>query len=167
MRTESNRQRRKASLTAPYNPEIAEIVEWVKLFPPPVRRIPLGFNATFTPAETEQLLRAFVPRGMEDKWFIYFEDGWLRFHRSWTRFFIFGLRLAHRKHGDGVFVAESWVNGDPEQYGADDWVYERRLVRALIDGFLLDKPSVTFPSYDVSTVPPGSLAEHVIRGRQG
>ncbi len=74
----------------------------------PIERESLGFEAWFTDAEAKQLMHGFVSKQMEDKWFIYFEDGWLRFHRSWTGAYIYALRLDGSPAG--VRVAESWVN---------------------------------------------------------
>lgn len=91
-----------------------------------------------------------VPEQMEDKWFIYYEDSWLRFHRSWTGVFIYGLRL--EGSSDGVRVIDSWVNRNTEQYAAQDTDYDRKLVRFIIDAFLLKTPGTTFP------MPPGNPA---------
>jgi hypothetical protein len=81
--------------------------------------------------------QGFIPRAMEDKWFICFEDGWLCFHRSWTGAFIYALRLEHTP--DGTRVTQSWVNRNPEQYNAKNTDYDRRLVRYLIERILLGK----------------------------
>jgi hypothetical protein len=73
-----------------------------KHLPEPSRKDDLHFAALFTPEEAEQLTQGFLPESMDDKWFIYFEDGWLRFHRSWTGAFIYALRL------DGSAMAFAW-----------------------------------------------------------
>jgi hypothetical protein len=44
-----------------------------------------------------------------------------------------------------VRVIESWVNRDPNQYRANDSEYDRKLVRYLIDAFLLKKRIIVFP----------------------
>ncbi|WP_223257705.1 hypothetical protein [Pectobacterium peruviense] len=64
----------------------AQAQDW-KRVPAPQQTAPLNFQALFTDAEAEQMRQGIIPKQMEDKWFIYFEDGWLRFHRSWTGFF--------------------------------------------------------------------------------
>ena len=119
----------------------AAATDWNHL-PPPTEREDLGFEAVFTEAETDQLIDGVVPIAMEDKWFIYFDEGWLRFHRSWTGAFIYGLRL--ERLSNGYRVQESWVSRDPEQYGCRDTKYDRQLVRFLIDALLLHR-SATFP----------------------
>ncbi|MFJ5485933.1 hypothetical protein [Pectobacterium actinidiae] len=85
-----------------------------------------------------------IPKQMEDKWFIYFEDGWLRFHRSWTGFFIYALKLDGSPAG--VRVTDSWVNRDPTQYTNTDLEHDRNMLRYLIDVALLKKQGVPFPT---------------------
>lgn len=74
---------------------------------------------------------------MEDKWFIYFDDCWLRFHRSWTGAFIYAVRLEHA--GDGIRATESWVNRNSDQYRWSSIEYDRESVGYMIDRFLLKK----------------------------
>ena len=51
---------------------------------PPEAREPLGYERVFSDAEGERLRQGLIPQEMEDKWFVYFEDGWLHLHRCWT-----------------------------------------------------------------------------------
>ena len=129
----------------------------------PAEREPLGFEALFTEAEAELLMRGLVPSAMEDKWFIYFEDGWLRFHRSWTGAFIYGLRL-ERSPAD-LRVVESWVNRNPDQHKASDTSYDRKLVRFLIDAFLLKKEDAKFPLPSNAKNWPQGVVQHTLVGR--
>ena len=129
----------------------------------PTEREDLGFEGTFTEADAEQLMLGVIPQQMEDKWFIYFADGWLRFHRSWTGAFIYALRLDGSPAG--VRVVESWVNRNPQQYAARDAAYDRRLVAFLIDAFLLRKPNVQFPMPSSSAGTPKGVVQHSITGR--
>ena len=55
-----------------------------KILPPPELRQPLGFEADFTDGEYAMVIVGLIPKQMEDKWFIYYQDGALNFHRSWT-----------------------------------------------------------------------------------
>ena len=111
-----------------------------KHLPPPSAREDLGFEGVFTDDELEKIVQGFVPGEMEDKWFIYFEDGWLRFHRSWTGAFIYALRF--EKTPSGARAVESWVNRDPQQYVVTNTEYDRRFLRFLINTLLL-KEGVT------------------------
>ncbi|MCO4312063.1 hypothetical protein [Pectobacterium versatile] len=110
----------------------------------PQQTVPLNFQALFTDAEAEKMRQGVIPKQMEDKWFIYFEDGWLCFHRSWTGFFIYALKLDGSPAG--VRVTDSWVNRDPAQYASTDLEYDRGMLRYLIDVSLLGKQDVPFPA---------------------
>jgi hypothetical protein len=107
------------------------------------------FEALFSHSEAEQIRRGLIPEAMEDKWFIYFADGWLWFHRSWTGFLIYALHLEDTV--SGTRVSESWVNRCPDEYAGSDTAYDRQLVHFLI-GALLLKRNVAFP------MPPGSAS---------
>jgi hypothetical protein len=129
----------------------------------PVEREDLGFEAVFTDADAEQLMLGVIPQQMEDKWFIYFADGWLRFHRSWTGAWIYALRLDGSP--TGVRIIESWVNRNPQQYTARDTAYDRRLVAFLIDALLLKNPKAKFPMPADSAAAPKGVVRHSIAGR--
>ena len=71
-----------------------------------------------------------IPAEMEDKWFIYFADGWLNLHRSWTGAHIFALRLDGSLAG--VRVVDGWVSRDDTQYRWTSLDDDReRLIRTL------------------------------------
>ena len=80
----------------------------------PRKRARVPLQRTFTKPEFTKLSKGFVPQSMDDRWFIFFEEGWLYFHRSWTGRCIFQIRL--QAHKPGYQVAEAWVNQDPQQY---------------------------------------------------
>lgn len=131
--------------------------------PEPAEREPLHFEAHFTAAEFEKLRLGLVPRQMEDKWFIYFAEGWLRFHRSGTGIHIFGLRM--EASPTGVRVTDSWVNRNMEQYRGQDVAYEQKLVRFLIDALLLEKRGTQFPVPTNLPAAPAGLYQHSVVGR--
>lgn len=103
--------------------------------PLPERRTVIPLERTFAPEEMEAIRRGLIPEVMEDKWFVFWEDGRLHFHRSWTGFCLFILRF----EGDRMVEAE--VNRDPEQYSqtSDEW--DRELVSFLVDLLLLGRPA--------------------------
>ena len=94
------------------HPKIATRSDW-KIKPMSELRIQLQVEEVFTREEYKYLSWGLIPVSMDDKWFIYLEDNWLYFHRSWTGFCIFQVRL--EKFEDGYQIAEAWVNDDPEQ----------------------------------------------------
>lgn len=101
-----------------------------KTLPCPVLRESLDLSLAFSDVDGERLRLGHIPEDMDDKWFIFFEDGWLYFHRSWTGACIFGVRL------DGfpnrVRTVESWASRDEEHYRSVGVERERDLVEQLI-----------------------------------
>lgn len=141
---------------------VAESTSW-KHLPPPEEREPLGFEAFYNDYETDQLKLGLVPDQMEDKWFIYFEDGWLRFHRSWTGAYIYALKL--EPSPEGWRVTDSWVNRNHQQYAGKNTAYDRKLVQFLVDAFLLKKAGVIFPMPNGSESAPSGVVQHSYVGR--
>ncbi|MGB4844149.1 MAG: hypothetical protein WBP16_06775 [Ferruginibacter sp.] len=133
-----------------------------KHLPAPAKNEPLAFEGVFNDDEIEKLRNGLVPEAMEDKWFIYYADGWLFFHRSWTGALIYSLRLEGSPAG--ARVVESWVNREPEQYAGADIGYDRKLVRFLIDAFLLRKQAV-FPMPPSSNGSVSGVIQHSYVGR--
>jgi hypothetical protein len=121
------------------------------ILPLPTNRISLGFAAAYDDSEAERMRQGFIPRQMEDKWFIYFKDDWLYFYRSWTGACIFGVGLDSR----GVRVIDSWITADPQPPVSKDLEYDRKLVGFLIDTLLLGKSS-EFPA-------PSDLPNELVR----
>ena len=130
---------------------------------PPEERESLEFEALFTDEEADRLMCGLIPEQMEDKWFVYYEDGWLRFHRSWTGVFVYGLRLDGSPAG--VRVTESWVNRNQQHYAANDADYDRKVVRFLIDAVMLKKPGVAFPMPTGARDVPKGVVQHSLVGR--
>ena len=103
----------------------------------------LAFERCYTPQEMEQIKLGLVPREMEDKWFIYEENGVLNFCRSWTGHHIYQL---HFTAADGGYsVSNTIVNRYPAEYNQDDDAYDIAFLNYLIDRLLLNK-EVPFPS---------------------
>ncbi len=91
----------------------------------------LEIDKVFTKPEYECLSWGLIPKEMEDKWFIYLEDNWLYFHRSWTGFCIYQLHL--EKIDDNYKVASAWVNRDSKQYTGDNESYDTKFLQGLIN----------------------------------
>jgi hypothetical protein len=110
-----------------------------KTEPFPADRARLKLERSFNAVEREALQLGSIPEEMEDKWFIYEESGWLYFHRSWTGFCIYRVRL--QPTPSGMEFAEAWVNRDKEQYTCADDAYDAQLLSWLIDVLLLKRPA--------------------------
>ena len=87
---------------------------WRRHHPMPETKVQIQVGQTFTDEEYQRMQRGVIPRDMDDKWFIYFEDGWFFFHRSWTGFCVYQVRL--QQDASGWSIAEAWVNADPDQF---------------------------------------------------
>ncbi len=105
-----------------------------KTLEPPKTRAPLGYEHVFDDADADRLREGHIPQAMEDKWFAYFENGWLYLHRSWTGVLIYWLKLDDCPAG--VRVVESWVSREPEQYRETDISYDRLLLDFLLCGLI-------------------------------
>jgi len=101
-----------------------------KTLPSPDRRERLDVPEIFSDAAADRMRCGHVPVDMDDRWFIYFEDGWLHFHRSWTGAHIFALRLDGCLAG--VRVIEGWASREPEQYRSPGIEQDRQIVVGLI-----------------------------------
>jgi hypothetical protein len=101
----------------------------------PDERERLTFSLLFTDADAEQMVKGHVPEDMDDKWFIFFENGWLHFHRSWTGHCIYAVRLDRLPAG--VRIAEAWVNRDRDEYNSPSSETDIRMVEQLIRTRLL------------------------------
>jgi ADP-ribosylglycohydrolase len=72
----------------------------------------------FTDKQFAKLTKGLIPEEMEDKWFIFYENDYLYFHRSWTGF---GMYKAHIiKEPEGYSITEFWAERNREKYSNDD-----------------------------------------------
>ena len=108
----------------------------------PSKRTSLALDRFFSRQEMEAIRMGVIPRQMEDKWFVYWKDGDLYFHRSWTGFCTYIVHFKDQEGGARMFKAE--VNRDPDQYTETDNAYDAQLIAYLVDVLLLQKESV-FP----------------------
>ena len=109
--------------------------------PMPARTVRLPFTGSYSLEEYERLARGLVPEVMEDKWFIFENDGTISFHRSWTGICAYEVRL--ERVGERYRVTEARANNDFREYGvgsrAESLVYAARLLRFLIENLLLGR----------------------------
>lgn len=144
------------------NPNDATRDDWARLksFPRTMKK--LLFREVYSEGEYRCIKHGLIPHVMEDKWFIFLEEGWLYFYRSWTGFLIYKVRIT--KIVEGYKVSEAWVNRNPDQYLQADDVYDAELLRYLIDRLLLCK-KVSFPAKPNASVPFLSFFSNVGWGR--
>ena len=133
-----------------------------KTLPLPAELVNLCWTPSYTVEEFGRMKKGVLPLEMEDKWFIFFEEPWLYFHRSWTGECIYAVQL--ESFPAGVSVVASWVNRDPEH--ADEGTnYDRDLLAFLIDALLLGKHADFPVPTNVPTDVPAGIYQHAVVGR--
>ena len=100
-------------------------------------------NRTFSLDELAHIKRGVVPKEMEDKWFIYWQDDGLFFYRSWTGFCTYIVDFDVTD--EGATMTAAVINRDPHQYSATDDDYDAQMISYLIDVLLLRRPA-KFPA---------------------
>jgi hypothetical protein len=111
---------------------IADRQSW-KNSPAPSMREEFKVAWTFPPAMATRMIAGHIPEDMNDRWFIFLEDGWLLFHRSWTGNCIFGLKL--EVLSVGVTITEGWVSRKTDEYSSTDVDKDVELVQTLVNDY--------------------------------
>lgn len=68
----------------------------------------------FSEEQFLKLKNGLIPEEMEDKWFIYYENEWLYFHRSWTGIGIYKAQIIREQ--DYYSIKEFWSERNQEIY---------------------------------------------------
>ena len=114
--------------------------DW-KAKPPPEYLIQYELQLEYSQDEYDELMLGIVPEAMEDKWFIYSEDEWLYFHRSWSGVFIGKIRF--RQEGIKFITDELWVI--PSEPSQNIILTESELFEILIGSLLLGRNTSYYP----------------------
>jgi hypothetical protein len=104
--------------------------------------VPLEYHAVFNSDEFSKLEAGVIPKAMEDKWFIYYEEPFLFFHRSWTGAPVY--RLTIEKTPDGARIMESLLATQWIKRKETDLGYEAKLIEFLVSNLLLGQ-DIPFP----------------------
>lgn len=78
----------------------------------------IAIDLHLTDKQFSKLTNGLIPQQMEDKWFIYYENEWLYFHRSWTGNGMYKAKL--NKETDGYSITEFWTERNQEKYKNED-----------------------------------------------
>lgn len=108
-----------------------------EILPMPEKRKAIPFKALYTGADAENIVNGFIPRQMEDKWFIYYKDNQLYFHRSWTGICVYIVKF--NVLDTGMTVSETLINNDKSQYISDDTKAELSTLLFVIECILFDR----------------------------
>ena len=89
----------------------------------------------FSEEQYQQLQKGLIPEQMEDKWYIYFEDNWLYFHRSWTGNGVYRTQIIKEQgdQEDRIYkIKEFYVERNTEIYSCDDDIKDLDIMLQLI-----------------------------------
>jgi hypothetical protein len=109
----------------------------------PERHTTIDLHIAYSKAELQEIKKGLIPQFMEEKWFVYFDQGILNFHRSWTGFCIY--KVYCREEGDRFILSHADVNRDDQQYKETNDDVDRQMIKFLVEVLLLKK-SAAFPS---------------------
>lgn len=116
--------------------EIATKDTWINL--PIDNPKQLEIYLEFTESQFNKIKNGLIPEEMEDKWFIYYEKGFLHFHRSWTGHGLFKAKIT--KEPTGYIIRDFWVERNIEKYSNLDDDGDRTTLKLLISNGLLHEP---------------------------
>ena len=122
----------------------------------PTDQVALNLDLAFTKKEMGEIQLGLIPKIMDDKWFIMYEDDWLYFHRSWTGQCVFKIRFEY--DGDRFHIAEAWTVANPDRSEKENAEWGAGLVKYLIERLLLAR-DVELPG-----APDDSITKHVLVG---
>ena len=110
--------------------------DW-KTEPLPAEHTTIALDRTFSPSAMDRICAGHIPEMMEDKWFIYWQDDTLFFHRSWTGHCIYVVHFAVEDKAGRMVRAD--VNRDHRQYQLADDEEDARMISRLINYLLLGR----------------------------
>lgn len=97
---------------------------------------PLSLKMQFDACQFLKLTKGFVPCGMDDKWFICFEEGWLYFYRSWTGKGIYKAKVELQEN-KAYAINTIWVERDKENYENEEDEFDLNVFTYLVTKILL------------------------------
>jgi len=121
--------------------------DW-KTKPLPKRHTTIPLDRSFSLQEMRRIRKGLIPDQMEDKWFIYWEDSSLYFHRSWTGYCVYVVRFAVKNKTYRIIEAD--INRSPGQYKQTSDEFDAGMIMYLVNLLLLRR-EVVFPGDDLSS----------------
>jgi hypothetical protein len=124
--------------------------------------IALAYSASFNAEEFALLKDGLIPEEMEDKWFIYYEEPHLFFHRSWTGLPVYRVTLQSEAAGGATAIEALWSKEDT-QPSATNQDYEAQVLDFLVSNLLLHQ-SKPFPLPVHFAEPVHGVLQHAVAG---
>lgn len=149
----------------PLKRPVSRRTDWTTL-PLPAMRTALALETRYSPQEMATITRGLVPAAQEEKWFIFYEDGVLHCHRSWTGICIFRVHFKPGTSGWQAWQVE--INRHPRQYTQAGDREDLALLDSIIEQLLIFGPEE--PTQDgfvealMSATQPGYLGSPQVVG---
>ena len=125
----------------------AKPMDW-EIEPLPSQRTTIFIERTFSEEAMAQIRGGLIPEQQEDKWFIYWNDDALFFHRSWTGYCIYVVHFAKER---GLWkMTKAEVNRNSEQYSENSDDKDAEMISYLMNVLLLHQDS-EFPNKETSS----------------
>jgi hypothetical protein len=103
----------------------------------PKENITVQLSKKFSNQEMTKMKQGSIPESQDDKWFIFYEDNKLYFHRSWTGFCIYIVKFEEKD--DGYTTTEVIINRNKKQYTSENDAIDVDVVNILLDGLKYDQ----------------------------
>jgi hypothetical protein len=87
-----------------------------------------------SPKQFEKLKMGLIPRDMDYKWFIYCQDDWIYFHRSWSGHEIYKFQI-QRITNESYEIREIIAERDRTRYHCIDDEEDISTISSLIDSY--------------------------------
>ena len=99
----------------------------------------INLKISFTPRQFHLIKQGLIPKQMEDKWFIFYENNFLYMHRSWTGFGMYKAEIINkgRFYAIDEFIAER----NKDKNSTEDDEVDKDIFVNLIAGGLLGIPA--------------------------
>jgi hypothetical protein len=110
-----------------------------RLITPMVKPKLIKINLVFTPVQFEMIKNGYTSRSMEEKWNIYFENGWLRLVRSWTGLEVYKAQI--KKQVENYVIDDFFVTTHRD-YGKQSDDVERDTFESVVTSHLLGNKAV-------------------------
>lgn len=96
----------------------------------PLENVQFKLDFDLTEEEFHTLQYGHIPQEMEDKWFMYYDEGKFYFYRSWTGFCIYVVSVSDKGKIENVLV-----NRNSNQYTETDIERDKIMLAILLNRF--------------------------------
>jgi len=100
-----------------------------------ISKIVPDLDLSFSEEQLLKIKNGLIPQEMEDKWFIYYENDWLFFHRSWTGYGIYRAKIVKKKNNSNnrdYAIKDFYVERNKKYYNHENEEYELDVLLQLI-----------------------------------